>query len=64
MNKSNYKKCLNFNNKKSKQISKNLIYSIKLYLETNHQNNEFPFIDSSLNIIKSYLKNLKKLKIQ
>ena len=64
LNKSNFKKCIYNNNKTSKQILNNLIYSIKIYLENNpEQKNTYPFIEPSLNLIKAYLKNIKKSKI-
>ena len=65
LNKSNLKKYIYNNNRTSKQILNNIIYSIKLYFENNQdQKNTFPFIESSLNLIKAYLRNLKKSKIE
>ena len=59
------KKYIYNNNRTSKQILNNIIYSIKLYFENNQdQKNTFPFIESSLNLIKAYLRNLKKSKIE
>ena len=63
LNKSNLKKYIYNNNRTSKQILNNIIYSIKVYFENNQdQKNTFPFIEPSLNLIKVYLRNLKKSK--
>ena len=64
LNSSNFKKCIYNNNKTSKQILNNLIYSIKYYFEKNpEEKSQYPFIEPSLNLIKAYLKNIKKSKI-
>ena len=64
LDKNNYKKYMQTNNKLSKQIIINLLTQIKLYFKKNPYNGKpNNFIESSVNLIISYLNSFKKRKI-
>jgi len=64
LDKNNYKKYMQTNNKLSKQIIINLLTQIKLYFKKNPYNGKpNNFIESSANLIISYLNSFKKRKI-
>ena len=64
LDKNNYKKYMQTNNKLSKQIIINLLTQIKLYFKKNPYNGKpNNFIEPSANLIMSYLNSYKKRKI-
>ena len=69
LNENNYMKCLQINNKLSKQVIKNLFEQIRIYFSNNKNKNpknnfiaQKDYIESDINLLLEYIKSYKKVK--
>ena len=62
LNKNNFMKCLEINNKLGKQVIKNLFEQIRIYFNNNTDKNQKDFVESIINLLLEYVNSYKNVK--